>query len=248
MYLALHLIKGRAVVTLRVQRLRWTPIADIMRVGGLGLINSSAIAITVVVVTGLVGRYGTEALAGYGLGSRLELMLIPFAFGIGGALTVAVGTNFGAEQYARARKIAWVGSGVAFAIIGLVGVVVAVAPGLWLNLFTADPKAYEYGALYLVVAAPLYGLFGVGQTLYFASQGTGRMGLPVLAGFTRLLVVAGLGGLAVYLSWSLTAVFIAVAIGFGVFGLGVALCMFGPGWCPERALARNKLARNKRST
>lgn len=234
LYLAAHLIKGHGAVTLRIQRVRRAPIADIMRVGGLGLINSSAIALTVITVTGFVGRYGTEALAGYGLGSRLELMLVPISFGIGGALTVAVGANFGAGQFARARRIAWTGAGAAFAVIGTIGIVAALMPTLWLGLFTADPKAYAFGVLYLTIAAPFYGFFGGGQSLYFASQGTGRMALPVLVGVTRLLIVASVGALAVYFSWQINAVFIGVAVGLSVVGIGLALCMRSTAWRPER--------------
>lgn len=247
-YLAAHLIQGHAAVTLRAQRIRWAPIADIMKVGGLGLINSTATAVTVITVTGFVGRYGTEALAGYGLGSRLELMLIPIAFGIGGALTVAVGANFGAGQFARARKIAWTGAAVTGAIISAVGIAVALRPALWLDLFTADPNAYAFGALYLAIAAPLYGLFGGGQTLYFASQGTGRMTLPVLVSVLRLLVVASLGALAVYFSWRINALFVGVAAGLVVYGVGQALCLRSLAWRPERVRRTDRHKRTASNT
>ena len=78
-----------------------------MEVGGIGLVNSAFMAINVVFVTGFIGRYGTEALAGYGLVARLELILVPIAFGVGAALTAAVGANVGAGQFTRARRIAW---------------------------------------------------------------------------------------------------------------------------------------------
>ena len=118
-YLALHLVRGKGRLRLRPHALQWPPVRDIMNVGGIGLINSFCMAMTVVVVTGLVGRYGTAALAGYGLGARLELMLVPIAFGVGAALTAAVGINVGAEQFARARRIAWAGAGVPLALTGL---------------------------------------------------------------------------------------------------------------------------------
>ena len=47
-------------------------------------------------MTGLVGRFGEGALAGYGLGARLEFMMIPVIFGIGAAMTAMVGANVGA--------------------------------------------------------------------------------------------------------------------------------------------------------
>jgi MATE family, multidrug efflux pump len=235
LYLALHLLGDRSGIHLRFQRIGWRPIADIMRVGGIGLINSLTIVATVVTVTWFIGRYGTEALAGYGLGSRLELMLVPIVFGIGGALTAAVGTNFGAGQYARARHIAWAGAGIAVLITGAIGFAVAIMPALWLGRFTADAQAYAYGALYLSIAAPFYGLFGGGQTLYFASQGTGRMALPVLVGVLRFAIVAVAGSIAVARSWEISAVFSSVSAGLIVVGLGLALCLlFSPGWGPDR--------------
>jgi putative MATE family efflux protein len=234
-YLAFHLVSGRAAIRLQFSRIKYEPIAEIMRVGGLGLINSMSIAFTVILVTGFVGRYGIEALAGYGLGSRLELMLVPFAFGIGGALTVAVGANFGASQFARARRCAWTGAGVTLALVGTVGLLVAWMPELWLGLFTADAKAYEFGALYLCIAGPVYGLFGAGQTLYFASQGTGRMFFPVMVGVTRLVAVATIGFLALRYSWPVSAVFMGVAVGLTIIGVGTALCMRTAAWRPELA-------------
>ena len=201
-----------------------------MKVGGLGLINSFCLAMTVAVITGYVGSYGTEALAGYGLGARLELMLIPIAFGVGAALTAAVGVNVGANQLARARRIAWTGAFVVMALIGLMGVVAAAAPNLWLDLFTSDPEVHAFGTRYLVIAAPFYGIFGLGQALYFASQGTGRMVLPVTVTVFRFITVATLGALALAAGWSITWLFAAVAFGLTIMGLGQALCLLGPGW------------------
>ena len=234
-YLALHLFGGHGRLRLHPLALRWAPVSDIMRVGGLGLIHSICMAMTVVVVTGLVGQYGTEALAGYGLGARLELMLVPIAFGVGAALTAAVGANVGARQFAHARRIAWTGAGVTLLLTGVLGIGTAAMPGLWLDYFTSDPEAYTFGARYLTIAAPFYGIFGAGQALYFASQGTGRMVLPVAVTVVRFGTIAAIGALAVSLAWDIDALFIAVAIGLTIVGVGQALCIFGPGWRPAAA-------------
>ena len=119
-------------------------------------------------------------------------MLIPVSFGVGAALTAAVGINIGAGNHARARRIAWTGCAASFVVIGAIGAIVAIVPELWLDRFTADVDARAYGGLYLAVVAPFYGVFGAGQALYFASQGTGRMLLPVTVSVVRLLTVIGL--------------------------------------------------------
>ncbi|MFT5393534.1 MAG: Na+-driven multidrug efflux pump, partial [Gammaproteobacteria bacterium] len=66
----IQMMAGGAIVRLRAGTIRWYPVADIMQIGGIGLINSLTIAGTVVTVTAFVAGYGTNALAGYGLGSR----------------------------------------------------------------------------------------------------------------------------------------------------------------------------------
>ncbi len=233
-YLAGHLLGDSAGISIRPQALRWRAFADIMQVGGIALVNSLMMAGTVIVVTGFIGHYGTAALAGYGLGGRLELMLVPIAFGVGAALTAGVGANFGAGQHARARRIAWAGAGVSFVITGAIGLAVWAVPALWLDRFTADPEAYAYGALYLGIAAPLYGLFGAGQALYFASQGTGRLFFPVLVSVSRMIVIAVVGWIAVERGWDISVVFVAVAVGLAIIGIGQALCLFTPGWRPDK--------------
>ena len=233
-YLGAHLMSSDSQVRLRPHSLKLSTFQDIMEVGGIGLVNSVFQAMNVVFVTGFIGRYGTAALAGYGLGARLELMLVPIAFGVGAALTAAVGANVGAGQIARARRIAWTGSAVTLVLTGAIGITGAVIPNLWLDLFTKDAEAYRFGALYLGIAAPFYGLFGAGTALYFASQGTGRMFWPVVASGVRFLVVVGLGAIAISYAGDVSAVFWAVAAGLTIMGVGQALCLFGSVWRTNR--------------
>ncbi len=69
--------------------------------------------LTVALTTGIVGRAGAQAIAGYGIGSRLEYLLIPLAFSLGAPLVAIVGTCIGAGDYARARRAAWLGAAMA---------------------------------------------------------------------------------------------------------------------------------------
>jgi len=56
------------------------------------------------------------------------------------------------------------------------------------------------------------------MALYFASQGAGRMLLPVLAGTARLALVFAGGALVVMLGGPLAAVFAVIAGGIALFG------------------------------
>src|SRR5215813_3896323 len=112
---------------------RWESFRDILKVGVIACVVVLLTNATVLTVTGLIGREGDSAIAGYGVGSRLEYMLVPISFGIGAALTALVGTNIGARQYQRARRVAWIGALMSGGIAALIGIVVALWPDLWLG-------------------------------------------------------------------------------------------------------------------
>jgi Na+-driven multidrug efflux pump len=105
------LLSGRAGLTLRLTH--FTPdrtlFSDILRVGGLACLSSLQTVATVLVLTRLVACFGTIALAGYGIGSRLEFLLIPLAFALGTACLPMVGIAIGANDISRARRVAWTG-------------------------------------------------------------------------------------------------------------------------------------------
>jgi len=189
--------------------------ADILRVGGISSLNSLQVVLTAVVLTGYVGRHGAAALAGYGVGVRLELLQIPLVFAIGQALVVLVGTNIGAGQAARAKRIALAGTTVAACVCVAIGGTAALFPLAWVGLFSDDSDVLRSGTDYLRTVAPFYPFLGAGIALYFASQGAGRVALPVLAGTARLLVVVAGGALAA----SLQGIFAVIALGMIVGGV-----------------------------
>ena len=173
-----------------------------------------------IIVTGLVGTFGTFALAGYGVGARLEYLQIPIVFGFGSALVTLVGLNVGAGQLARARRIAFTGALLAAGVTGSIGLLAALAPALWIGTFSDQPEVLAAGERYLRTVGPFYAFFGLGQALYFAAQGGGRLLWPLLAGYARLGIAAGGGWIAIHLlGGGLRELFIAVAASFVVYGV-----------------------------
>src|SRR3982074_492505 len=128
--------------------------------------------------------------------ARLEYLQIPIVFGFGAALVTMVGTNVGAGQVARARRVAWVRATVAALATGSGGLIAAFAPALWLGLFSSDPAVLSTGETYLHIVGPTFGFFGLGLALYFAAQGAGHLALPLAGRFGRRLPARGGGGAA----------------------------------------------------
>lgn len=228
-----YLLSERSLVRLSLRRypLQWAFFKDILRVGAPGALNTVLTNLTVVLLTGFVGSFGTFALAGYGMGARLEYLQIPLVFGLGSALVTMVGTNIGAGQSARAKRVAWVGATCAMAITGSLGLLGALFPQVWLGVFSAQPEVLAVGATYLRTVGPTYGFFGLGLALYFASQGAGRVFWPLCAGAVRLgIAVAGGWGALYWFDGNLSAFFSAIAVAFVVYGITVAVALKVTPW------------------
>lgn len=228
--LARAVVRGRLgfVPSFAGVRIQLRLFVEILRVGAMGSISTVTATLTAMLVTGLVARFGTAALAGYSIGMRLEFMLAPLAFGIGTGATTLVGIAAGAGAWARAVRVAWTAGLTAGVAIGVLGAVIALMPETWSRLFASDDAVVAASVACIVHVAPFYWLFGLGLTLNFASQGAGRMRVPVAASVARLVVAAGGGWLAIdQLGLGLNGVFAAIAASLIVYGalIGGALLL-----------------------
>jgi len=224
-FLAWYLASGRSRLKLNFAAFTFQRdmFFDILKVGAVSCLSPLQTVLTILIFTKILADFGTETLAGYGMGSRLEFLLVPIAFAFGVASVPMVGMAMGAGLVARARRVAWTAAAAAGLTVGLIGLVVAIKPALWVSLFTSDPGVMAAASSYFALAGPAFGFFGTGVCLYFASQGAAKVGGPVLAGTIRLLLV-GLGG------WWLAsssapawALFALVGGAMVVFGLSTVL-------------------------
>ena len=234
-----YVLSGRCVVQVRRARLTWLLSADILRVGAIGAVNTLNTTLTMALLTALVGAAaGPDAVAGFGTGARLEYLLIPLVFGLGAPLVALVGTNIGAGQQRRALRIALTGGALAFAVTEAIGLAASTWPVAWLSLFGHDARMLASGTAYLQAVGPAYGFFGLGLSLYFASQGAGRLGWPLLAGILRLVVAVGGAWVALRLTGSLRWTFEALAFALLCYGVTIAAAVLSGTWFRQAAPRR----------
>ena len=197
--------------------------ADIFKVAAPASLSPILTILIILSLTAMIARFGEAALAGYGIGSRIEFLLIPLVFGIGAAMTSLVGLSVGAGDIDRAERIGWTGGAMAAALAGVLGLLLWLFPDQWIGAFTQDPQAFAAAKSYVQIVGPFYAFQGLGLSLYFASQGAGYMKWPVVV--TILRVVLALGGswlLAFQLGWGLEGIYIAAAVAMAMFGLTMA--------------------------
>jgi Na+-driven multidrug efflux pump len=192
---------------------------DILKVGAVACLSPLQSVTTMLLMAGFVAQSGVLPLAGFAIGQRLEFLMSTVAFGIGLASVPMVGMAIGAGDVARARRVAWTAAGVTASVLGVVGLVVALFPDLWVRIFTRDEQVLGYGRLFLHWAGPGFAFFGLGLTLYFAGQGAGRLLGPVLAATLRLLLVGVAGSWLVAhgaAAWQLFALSAAAMVVYGL--------------------------------
>jgi len=203
----------------RPPRLRFRPVGEILRVGSMSTLVSASTNITLAIITGFVGRYGVSAVAGYGIGARLEFLLVSLSYAIGGPAGILIGTSVGAHHNTRALRVAWIATLVAGLTAETIGLAAACRPDVWLGAFTRDPVALATGSGYLHTVGPVFGFFGVGYALYCAGQGTSRMQWPVTGALVRAAIAIAGGFLVTLFGHGPSGIFLAAAVGMATFGI-----------------------------
>ncbi len=190
-----YLFSGRARVVPRIRglRIQWAMFIDILKVGAVSCFSPLQSVLTISIFTHMLAGFGTEILAGYGIGARLEFLLTSVSFAVGIASVPMIGMAIGAERIARARRIAWTAGLISFVSVGLIATIIAVFPDLWVNIFTGNAGVRAASRQYLSTAAPMYAFIGLASSMYFSSQGAAKVLGPVLAQTARLVFIS-MGG------------------------------------------------------
>lgn len=219
---AWFVLGGRAAVhpTLRTDTV--APVAEILRVGVPAALSTSISNVGLMVITGVVARLGAPDLAAYGLGTRLDFLLLSFAYGFGAAVLTLVGMASGARRHDLVRAFVLRAGAITCAILAVAGGVLCWKPSLWLGIFTDDPGIHAVGTTYFRIIGPSYAFLGVSMVLAFAFQGLGRATVPLVWMACR---VVGVLGVAVFCTRVLglgeRAVFTTIALGNVVSAAGM---------------------------
>ncbi len=235
-FMLLRLASGKAALAIKRAHAGWKrPLVDeILMVARPASINPLMTVGTILGLTALVGSFGPQALAGYGIGTRIEFIILPIIFAFGTALTTIVGTNIGAGNYARAERAGWYGVACSATLCGTVGTLLALFPHSWIPIFTDDPIAFDTAKSYIRIVGPAYAFFGVGLVLYFASQGAGVMTWPIRAMVLRfILSIGGAASMVHFFGLGVQAIFTVSAVALAIYASVITLAVYRGAWRPK---------------
>lgn len=218
---AAYLWSARSPFALRSTppRLHRAGFADILSVGILSSAASFQTGLTLIVVAIWVGRYGTVAIAGYGIAFRLEFFLLVGLSSLGSALVTVLSVNLGAKKYERVERAAGYGllaGGLGFALVGTLAML---RPELWTNLFGVSGPVAEQAALYLTTVTKAYPILGMGLVCYFIGQGVGKPLWFMVAGSVRVVILLVAGAQLTSDVGDLYAIVTYAALAFGASAL-----------------------------
>jgi Na+-driven multidrug efflux pump len=178
------------------------------------------------VLTGVLARFGEAHLAAYGLGTRLDFLLLSIAYGFGAAVLTLVGLVTGARSADRAITYVVRAGGIIVCLLTIPSVLLWWRPALWLGIFTQDPGIQSVGAAYFHIIGPSYPFMGIAMVIAFAFQGLGRATAPLV--WMAVRVVGVLSASLVCTQWlgmGDRAVFVTIAAG-NVTSAAVMLILF----------------------
>lgn len=232
-----YLASRRAAVWLARAKFERRLFDAILSVGALSSVNTLQNQALYIVLSILAASFGGAALAGYGAAVRLEMTLMPLVFTVGAASVAMIGANMGAGRKDRAVRTAWTSAAIGAVIAGSVGLLGAIFAPYWMAVFTTNPEISAIGASYLRINGPMFAVFGAGSALFFASQGLGSVGGPLLAISSRLALLVAFGWLVMpAFGLGLREVFIANAASMVWVGVAIMLVF----WARSRSVARLK--------
>jgi putative MATE family efflux protein len=190
-----HLQSSRSIIHLAPFSfaLQWPLFARILKVAALSSAQLVVSNVVLIAITAYAARFGIEALAGYGLASRLELLISSLVLGFGVGTTTMVGICVGAGLVERARRVTLISCALAATLFGTLGMCVAVSGGWITRLFTNVEGIIFAGTAYFHAVGLVYGFLAISAMLFAAYQGWGRAVAPLFVGLLRLAVVL-LGG------------------------------------------------------
>ena len=135
-----------------------------------------------------VAVYGTIAIAAYGIGLRLLLMVMMPGWAIGSAAATLVGQNLGAKKPVRAEKSGWLAAVLYSSILTVTGVMFFIFAEQVITIFNSEPDVIKTGSTYLRIISVSFPFIAFGIVLSMSLGGAGATKSTMLViGFSLMI-------------------------------------------------------------
>ena len=153
---------------------------NLVKIGIPGSVQMLLRSMTGTVIMSIVSNFGTQVVAAYAVGRRLEFVFILPILGLGVAATTLVGQNLGASLPHRASKCALLCMLYGCIIMAISGCLVYVFSHNIIGFFNSEPEVISAGVTYLRINVLAFVFIGMGIVLGRALNGAGETLIPML--------------------------------------------------------------------
>jgi len=178
----------------------WQLLKKLFKLGMPVSIEQVSRATGIFVMVMLVSGFGTLALAGYGIGTRILSFIIIPAFGLGMATSTLVGQNIGAKAYERVKKTIQYSLTIAFGVLSAFGLLFYIFAEKIAGFFIpGDPETIAESALFIKYLAVSFGFLGILIVLIGSFRGAGKTKISMILALLSVWIIRF--PLAYYLSY-----------------------------------------------
>ena len=163
--------------------------ADILHVGLPAAGTNAIIPVATTIVTGMVARFGPDAVAGFGVASRVESLVLVIFYALSSTIGPFVGQNLSAGKEGRIQLSLRLTSVFCMGVGLVIALILALASGALPRMFSDNPNVIEVTQLFLWIAPISYGAYGVVMVMNAAFNGLGRPMPAVYISVTRMMVI-----------------------------------------------------------
>ncbi|MGM0379618.1 MAG: MATE family efflux transporter, partial [Bacillota bacterium] len=153
-------------------------------------LSMSTIALGVFVINYFVLSFaGDSTIAGYGVGVRVEQLVLLPVLGINVAVLSVVGQNYGGKKFSRIKEMSKLAKKMSAFLMVIGGFIIYPLAEILVKLFNSNPAVIEAGSTYLrieILTLPAYALI---NNVISSMQGIKKPNIAVYIGFYRQILM-----------------------------------------------------------
>jgi len=163
--------------------------SDILHVGLPAAGTNAIIPVAVALVTAMIARFGPDAVAGFGVASRLESMVLVIYYALSSVIGPFVGQNLSAGREGRIQLSLRLCAQFCLASGLVIAILLALLSGFIPNLFSQNEDVVSVTRLFLWIVPISYGAYGIVMVVNAAFNGLGKPMPAVYISVTRMIVL-----------------------------------------------------------
>jgi putative MATE family efflux protein len=218
--------RTRLRITLSHFRFDWSVVWRITKIGIPASLGGIHMNIGSIVFMWFIAPFGTLAIAGHMLVSRVDMLILMPAMGLGTAAGILAAQNLGALQPQRAERTAWIAVGLFTSVMFIFTIVVLIWASYIVKLFNAEPGLVDMASKFLKIETVSYMFNGLMIVMMSVMNSVGDTLIAFIVDLVTMwgvrvplaVVLPKVAGLGVYgVRWALVADTVSSSIIFIIY-------------------------------